>query len=381
MPTRKKHPRLPNGYGTIRYLGKGRRNAYAVHPPADIDGNRPPAICYVDDWMKGFVILTAFKSGTYSPGMENTLDPSSLRGSSDLSGVVSRLLSDYSRIRKHEPQDTEKTFSDVYTSFFKNKYKSGHTYSLSTINSTRAAYKNCQSLHARPFRELRGDDLQKNIDLAASRLKHSSLELIVNLYHQMYEYADGQNWCDKRYDAFVKIGKPDDDEHGVPFYDEELKILWAHKADPSIELLLILCYSGWRITETSALKTDLKNRYFQGGMKTVAGKDRLVPIHPGILPLVEHRIRTYGCLLPCSIESYRKNLYIALESVGLKGDPKHTPHDARHTFSLLCEKYDVKENDRKRMLGHSFKDVTNKVYGHRDLEDLRTEIEKIKIVL
>ena len=51
MPKRKKHPRLPNGYGSIRYLGKSRKNPYAVHPPADIDGNRPPALCYVDDWM------------------------------------------------------------------------------------------------------------------------------------------------------------------------------------------------------------------------------------------------------------------------------------------------------------------------------------------
>ena len=51
MPRRPKHPRLPNGYGSIRYLGKSRKNPFAVHPPADIDGNRPPAICYVDDWM------------------------------------------------------------------------------------------------------------------------------------------------------------------------------------------------------------------------------------------------------------------------------------------------------------------------------------------
>ena len=69
MPKRKKHPRLPNGYGSIRYLGKSRKNPYAVHPPADIDGNRPPALCYVDDWMKGFIILTSYKAGTYTPGM------------------------------------------------------------------------------------------------------------------------------------------------------------------------------------------------------------------------------------------------------------------------------------------------------------------------
>ena len=73
MPRRKKHSRLPNGYGSIRYLGKNRKNPYAVHPPANIDGDRPAALCYVDDWMKGFIILTAYKAGTYKPGMEKDL--------------------------------------------------------------------------------------------------------------------------------------------------------------------------------------------------------------------------------------------------------------------------------------------------------------------
>lgn len=46
----------------------------------------------------------------------------------------------------------------------------------------------------------------------------------------------------------------------------------------------------------------------------------------------------------------------------------------------LCEKYNVNENERKLILDHSFgQDITNGIYGHRDLEDLRNEIEKIKI--
>ena len=57
----------------------------------------------------------------------------------------------------------------------------------------------------------------------------------------------------------------------------------------------------------------------------------------------------------------------------------HTPHSCRHTFSRLCESYGVSEADRKRMLGHSFgNDITNGVYGHRSVEELRAEIEKIK---
>ena len=57
----------------------------------------------------------------------------------------------------------------------------------------------------------------------------------------------------------------------------------------------------------------------------------------------------------------------------------HTQHSTRHTFSRLCESYEVREADRKRLLGHSLKgDVTNDVYGHRSVEELSREVEKIQ---
>ena len=90
----------------------------------------------------------------------------------------------------------------------------------------------------------------------------------------------------------------------------------------------------------------------------------------------------YGSLLPMSLTSFRKKYFdVILEELSLTGLPKHTPHDCRHTFSALCEKYSVRENDRKRMLGHSFgSDITNAKYGHRTLEELRREIEKIEVI-
>ena len=40
----------------------------------------------------------------------------------------------------------------------------------------------------------------------------------------------------------------------------------------------------------------------------------------------------------------------------------------------------VNEADRKRLMGHSLKgDITNGVYGHRGVEELRREIEKIEV--
>ena len=78
-----------------------------------------------------------------------------------------------------------------------------------------------------------------------------------------------------------------------------------------------------------------------------------------------------------SISPFRRDMKTALWKLGL---PERTPHSCRHTFSRLCETYGVREADRKRMMGYSFgNDITNGVYGHRTLEELRMEIEKIKV--
>lgn len=378
MPKRKKHPRLPNGYGSIRYLGKSRKNPYAVHPPTDIDGNRPPALCYVDDWMKGFIILTSLKAGTYTPGMEATLRLPDSTGSLD--ALAEKIMADYNRVKGIEPDEPEKTFSEVYKAFYADKFTEGHKYSASTVRAIQAGYRNCKSLYDKEFRALRSKDLQDNLD--ACTLKHASLEHIKNLYRQMYKYADGQGWCDKDYSQYIKIKKADDDEHGVPFSDAKLKTLWENVHNVTAEMILIICYSGWRISEYLDMKIDLDEKYFFGGSKTDAGKDRTVPIHSAIFPLVERRLKEFGCILPCRPEDFREQMDRLLNSLGFVNEPKHTPHDCRHTFSRLCEKYGVRENDRKRMLGHSFgNDITNRIYGHRELDDLRKEIEKIKVVL
>ena len=382
---RKKYPRLPSGFGTIRYLGENRRNCYAVHPPAEIDalGNvkRPAALCYTDDWIKGFTVLTAYKAGTYTPGMERELE---VAETSDADVLVQRILADYSTIKgvedKH-PEIKELTFAEVYEKFYKWKFeeRKGVKLSKSSQNSYRTAFKNSKAIHNRPFASLKHEDLQKIVDDCP--LKHSSVELIVNLFKQMYKYAIMYEICTENKAQYVTVNRPEDDVSGRPFSDEELKTLWNHKDDEDVQMVLIMCYSGFRISVYRSLYVNMEEKYFQGGVKTAAGKNRIVPIHSSILPFVSSRIAKYGMMIPVTENTYRNKFFTELMNrLNILGTPPHTPHDCRHTFSALCEKYSVRENDRKRMLGHSFgADITNEVYGHRALEDLRTEIEKIQI--
>lgn len=381
MARRKKYPKLPNGYGSIKRLsGKNRSNPYGVYPPTkefDINGNPVPvrALCYVDDWYKGFTVLTWYKNGEYFPGREKELTES---GGSDLDGQIAKILGKYTQTQR-EVAD-QKTFEDVFKEFYLWKFKKEYTTKREKRTSSEysycTAFKNCAQLHSKTFRTLTTADLQNAMDYCIEKgLKHSSLELLKNLYVQMYKYADANNLCDKKYSDYVKIGIPDDDEHGVPFSDEDLKILWKHKDDDIVKVLLINCYSGFRISEFINLEVNLKERYFFGGLKTDAGKNRYVPIHSAIFPLVEYMIKKYDRILFRSADVFREKMYETLDMLGIE---KHTPHDCRHTFNMLCDKYKVNDRDKKLMIGHAFKDVTNKVYLHRSIEDLRKEVQKIQ---
>lgn len=380
MAKRTKYPKLPNGFGTIRYLGKNRRNPYAVHPPTPEftkDGVplRPAALCYVDAWIKGFTILVALKGGTYYPGYECTLD---IEDSEDLKDLSQKILADYNRFKKPDEADKGRTFEEVYRDWYDYKFvrDKSRTYSPHTLNATRGAFKRCKALHDKEFRKVTYDDLQKVID--DSPLKYASLEQVINLLHQMYAYAKIYHITDEDCSLYLKINKPDEEEHGVPFTNDELLTLWKNQDDEDVEFLLIMCYSGFRISAYKNMEVNLEENYFRGGVKNKYSKNRIVPIHKGILPLVKRRLERDGSLLT-SDQTFRKHLD-ERDLLNQLGISHHTPHDCRHTFSKLCEDFKVNENDRKRMLGHSFgNDITNKTYGHRSLSDLQKQIQKIKI--
>lgn len=355
MANRKRRMKLPNGFGSIKYLGSGRRNPYAAYPPAETWAENgkyqitPKAISYSETWEEAYELLTAYN-------MEKQ-------------GKI--------KLNRNVFIDRTPTFSEVYEDFYQEKFfKSPKKLSKASMNSAKAAFKNCYPLHDMQMGQIRYDDLQSVIN--GCKLKHASIELIVSLMHQIYKYAMKYEIVDKDYSAFLYIPKDDDDESGVPFSEEDMQLFWQNKEDPIIQMLLIMCYSGYRITAYEKIEVNLDELYFKGGVKTKSSKDRIVPIHSSIKNFVKCRYNAYGsCLLGMPPHVFRKEMYSTLDRLKIQ---KHTPHDCRHTFSMLCEKYGVNENDRKRMLGHSFgNDITNAKYGHRSLEELRSEIEKIKV--
>lgn len=372
MAKRKKHPKLPNGFGSIKYLGKGRTNPYAVHPPTKEfspsgSPKTPKAICYVDEWYKGFYALMAYNNGTFS---KDTIKEITIKDGDTEYDIATKIISSYNNTTRLA--QNEKKFTEVYQEFYEYKFNRDKTkvYSDSTKYSTRAAFKNCTTLHDRSFKELRTQDLQKVVDDCP--LKHASKELIVSLFNQMYAYADMQDIVDKDYSAHVKINTEDDDEKGVPFTPKEIDILWNHSENNVVRCVLIMVYSGFRIAAYHKIQINTNENYFIGGVKTKAAKNRIVPIHPLIKDFL---ILDYP-LFNVSYATFRILFLKELEKIGITG---HTPHDCRHTFSWLCDKYKINPLAKKILLGHSLgNNVTDSKYGHRTVAELREEIEKIK---
>lgn len=89
--------------------------------------------------MKGFAVLTAYKAGTYVPGMERDLvDIDSSKG--NLDNLAQSMLADYGRIKHTELSEEKKTtFAEVYEEFYDYKYEcdKSRQYSKSSRDSTR----------------------------------------------------------------------------------------------------------------------------------------------------------------------------------------------------------------------------------------------------
>lgn len=374
MPKRKKFQKLPSGWGSIRFLGKGRRLPYAVHPPAterDNSGHyiRPAALCYVPDWYTGFAVLSAYHAGNYKPGMEVTISREVQQSSMDLDAFCRRVLKDYGMVM----QSSWITLQTVYDQFIEWKFGENAPRKLSA--SAKGAYQQgwgYLSVFAdRPINELTVEQLQQVVNDCEK--KKATRQNIVLTAKQIWKYAISRDLVEANPAQYLIVPDGREDDHGVPLTDDELKILWANKDDPIIAAALIMCYSGFRIGAFKSMEINIDEMYFKGGVKTAAGKGRIVPIHSSIIQLVKNLPKP---IIP-NDQNYRRALYPKLRALGLS---EHTPHDFRHTFSRLCEKYGVREADRKRLLGHSFgSDLTNGIYGHRTVEELRAEIEKIHI--
>ncbi|MCM1154248.1 MAG: tyrosine-type recombinase/integrase [Roseburia sp.] len=345
----------PNGYGSVVKLSGNRRKPFEVRVNTRMDERYYPV----------YDVLGRF------PTREEALIA----------------LAEYHR-NPYNISDRGMTFSQLYEKFYKNKYEySGKTYSQSSIYCTQSAYAHCSALYERPYSKLRADDFRRilgQINSKGKPLSHAMQEHIKNLFSQMDKFALQNDIIEKGYASYAAITVSEDDTPGVPFTAEELQILWDNVNIPWVDSILIYIYSGGRISELILMPAEninLEEGTFKGGLKTDAGKNRIVPIHSKIRNFVEHRLSVnHGILFsindrPITAAAYTKIFKKTLKEIGI--DTYHTPHDCRHTFTSMLDSARVNQVCIDRLVGHASGSLTTRTYTHKTVEELRQAIEMI----
>lgn len=143
----------------------------------------------------------------------------------------------------------------------------------------------------------------------------------------------------------------------------------------SVAVVLIQLYSGCRVGEILKLKKEninLEEKYFVTGSKTDAGQNRKIPIHPKTLKIFEYILkeRENKILL---FQITNANINIKLKELSIE----KSTHSARHTFITHLQAKGVSVSKLKKLVGHKNDDITDGVYTHYTVEDLRELVELV----
>lgn len=255
-----------------------------------------------------------------------------------------------------------------------------------TISTYQVAWKHIQHLEKEKFKELRTAHWQKIINsMNVAGLSRSSMEKVKILVGQLYQHAMQNDIVNKNYAEYITLPKAEKKEKSI-FSDFDIKTMFEH-ADtvPWVDTILIMIYTGMRISEMLSItkfNVDLDAGLITGGVKTEAGKNRIIPIHSKIMPFIRQWYDKNGEALICredgkkmSAKYYReKKYYPALEQLKL---PKLTPHSCRHTFASLMARAKVDPLYIQRIIGHTDYAFTANTYTHPDIEELKKAISQI----
>lgn len=418
-----KFKKRKNGMGSVVYLGKGRYQPWAarINVGKDMNGlpiyydintfeNELDALVFLENYHKNPTALY-IKEDKYNRIVTFPKVPYPLVSvSNPKNEVVEKVkkdnytfkqlyeeFKDAKMLTREEEQQEKK-----YHTRPKNK-PFGRHYCRSLVT----AFHNSTALYDRVYKDLRASDFNKV--LKESKKGTDPQRQMVNLYLNLDKYALEENIIDKGYAQFIpsistkkeiKIAKNKTVEKEQVFTYEQIDYLW--KLTPRSngrqkelqqqreifirDFWLMLLYSGMRADEMLSVYTAnifLDDNYLIGGLKTEAGINRQIPIHPDVKHLYEKYYNP-------------NNEFLFMQPNGNKMDydyylyhyqhnfrdlhPEvsgHTAHDARHTLRNELRKLNIKDIIINAIIGHSNDDVGEDIYSHVSLEE---KLEAIKLI-
>ena len=358
--------RNPPGYGTIVDLGKNRRRPIAVRVPNGKKFNQQG------------VEINVYKYLDYFPRT-----PEGKKAAIDLlakynDGVNVRTMPNISYLP---------TFKELFDLWIDRhteslRKKKGEV-SSQLVTSYESAFKKCVPIHGKRIDKIQFQDVQDIADII-SEMSQSTVVNVKIVLNSTFDLARKQKYITENFIPDIEfIHKTTDKSKHSMFSRKEIAMLWSNKDDFNVRIILIMIYTGFRIEELLSQLTDkvyIADRYMIGGVKTKAGKDRIIPISHKIAPFINEIYNKNNIyLLQRKGNRYWRNSFLieiwnpAMEKMGMD----HLPHDTKYTCASLLDRAGVNENCKKMILGHKRQDVTNGIYVQKDLLDLINAIDVI----
>lgn len=356
MARKRRRTRKTNGAGSITKLSGYRNKPWMVRGPAEIqiDGStKRKVIGYYATSDEAEIALAKYKMSPYNLDEKNTT----------LDELFEIWIED--KKTKVEQKRSWEKYSKAYQNYL-------------------AAIKD------RPIRLLTYNELQELIKVPSL---HTSKTLRL-LLRGVYELAIKNNIVDKDISSLLDINRTPSYTREKGIFDLETikkirdfsNITTDKNLKTVADMTLILLYTGMRAGEIRTIRKEnifLNENYMIGGIKTEAGKNRIIPIHENIKDLIKlyYNMDSKKDYLfsqkinnkPFSESIYVRDYGILREKLGFA----FNRHSARHTFITELKKLGVTESKIKRIVGHTTRDVTDGFYTHYEPKDLIVEVKKI----
>lgn len=258
---------------------------------------------------------------------------------------------------------------------------------LSNSMGLLAAAKKFKPLYNRKYSSIKKNDFQQII--YATEGKKTKIVDMRNLIMKLDDYAMGEDIIIKGYGVLLELEYEESDAQRTPYTYKTIEKIWEHEGELIADIQLILLYSGMRIEELLIIETEnihLNDNYLIGGLKTDAGKNRIIPIHHEIKHIIERYYNKDNKYLftmengeRLYYDKYRLMYVDFMDSLDSEDD--YTTHETRYTFrsefDRLIDEGKVNKVCVNKIIGHKTGEVGEDVYTQKTIEELKATIEML----
>lgn len=226
-----------------------------------------------------------------------------------------------------------------------------------------SAYRYLAPVADLPIRSIRAAQLQACIDACQTTQQRE----IKTVCRKVYEYALREDIVTKNPALYLRSNTVEAEIDRGVFTPDQIEDLYDHRSVWWAQVALILLYTGMRTKELRDLTPDDIDLE-EGLIYIRQGKNRSsirqIPIHPEILPIVE---TWRGSMRSFSHNGFNK----MLKKYG------RLAHDCRHTFATRMRECGVDLLVLQLLLGHTPQTITERVYTHLSLDELRAAVRSL----